>query len=167
MSVRKHFSSPCRGEVAAKRRVGGSRRTQRNRNLIGLARHMRRNMTAVEAKLWSRLRQSQMEGYAFRRQHPIGNYIADFWCGPLKLVIELDGGQHAKPENRAKDEDRTRFLNGRNIRVLRFWNSDVMDNFNGVLATIRQTVLDLKLPKQPPTLTLPPVGGRKLREVER
>ena len=158
--------SPYRGEVGAKRRVGGSRRKSQTHRLTGFARNLRRNMTGAERTLWSRLRQSQMEGLSFRRQHPIGNYIVDFWCSAVKLVVELDGGQHGLSENQIKDAERSQILTERGITVLRFWNPDVMQNIEGTLATIRQTILDLQSQNQPPTLTLPPAGGGNLREVE-
>lgn len=159
MSARQKTSSPCRGEVGAKRRVGGSRRKAPARRLTGLARNLRRNTTDAEKKLWYRLRQNQMESLSFRRQHPIGNYIVDFWCSTVKLVVELDGGQHNDDADIEIDTARTAVLETRGITVLRFWNTDVMNNIDGVLATIRQTILDLQFQELPPTLTLPPAGG--------
>ncbi len=167
MSVRQNSPSPRKGEVGAKRRVGVERCFSRTRSKTTLARTLRHNMTEAEKKLWSRLRQNQMESLSFRRQHPIGNYIVDFWCSAVKLVIELDGGQHNHPVSREKDAVRTKNLENRGITVLRFWNPGVMKNVEGVLATVRETVLDLQSQKQTPTLTLPPAGGGNLREVDR
>jgi len=167
MSVSSKTSSLCRGEVGAKRRVGGSRRKSDAKQLTALAQNLRRNMTEAEKKLWSRLKQNQLEGLSFRRQHLIGNYIVDFWCSAVKLVIELDGGQHNETVGKERDAVRTMMLESRGITVLRFWNPDVMKNVEGILATIRETVLDLQSQNQTPTLTLPPVGGGNLREVDR
>ena len=103
------------------------------------ARRLRAEATDVERKLWSRLRGAQMEGFSFRRQHPIGPFIADFYCAPLRLIIELDGCQHAN--HRGYDAARTKFLEGKGLHVIRFWNYDVMENFDGVLAAIHREVL--------------------------
>lgn len=96
------------------------------------ARFLRSNMTDAEILLWSRLRHDQL-GHRFRRQHKIENYIIDFYCAELKLAIEVDGGQH--DESKA-DKTRTKTLNDMGIRVLRFWNSDIMNNIEGVLTQI-------------------------------
>jgi very-short-patch-repair endonuclease len=98
------------------------------------ARHLRKNPTEAEQKLWSRLRRKQLDGYRFRRQRPIGPYIVDFVCLEVSLIIEVDGGQHA--EQVTKDEARTRFLEKEGFRVIRFWNNDVLANTDGVLDAI-------------------------------
>ncbi|MEQ1706372.1 MAG: endonuclease domain-containing protein, partial [Rickettsiales bacterium] len=90
-------------------------------------------------------------GYGFRRQYPIDKkYIADFVCLEKKLVIELDGGQHA--EQIEYDNTRTKFLNQKGYEVLRFWNNDIMENIEGVLTLISEHL------KKSPSLTLPPSG---------
>ena len=89
-------------------------------------------MTDAERKLWSRLRNRQLENTKFVRQFPIGPYLADFAARSLKLVIELDGGQH----NPSKDVGRTKVIAAHGYRVIRFWNNDVMDNIDSVLETI-------------------------------
>src|SRR5947207_546713 len=89
------------------------------------ARSLRQTMTNAEWKLWYVLRGAAM-GVSFRRQHPIGPYFVDFYCAPLKLAIELDGGQHHAQA--AKDEVRTRYLNAMGVEVLRFWNIEVTEN---------------------------------------
>ena len=99
------------------------------------ARDLRKTMTDAERRLWSRLRQKQLDGFRFRRQQPIGPYIVDFFCPEAALIIEVDGGQHASTE--AEDEARTRWLAARGYRVMRFWNNDVLGNIEGVLLTIR------------------------------
>ncbi|WP_282184084.1 endonuclease domain-containing protein [Azospirillum brasilense] len=95
---------------------------------------MRRDSTEVEKIVWQRLRNAQM-GAKFRRQEPIVGFIVDFVAHDHRLVIELDGGQHA--DQAPYDERRTRMLEQAGFRVLRFWNNDVNDNLEGVLETIR------------------------------
>ena len=103
--------------------------------LTDLARSLRRNQTEAEKVLWRQLRAKQMLGYKFRRQFPIAPYIVDFVCLDLKLIIELDGSQHV--EQAAADLTRTVFLNQCGFEVVRFWNNDVFEDFNGVLESIR------------------------------
>jgi very-short-patch-repair endonuclease len=94
-------------------------------------------MTDAEQRLWWALRQLGTSN-RFRRQHPIGARIVDFACPAAKLAIELDGGQHAI--NKAEDEARTQQLARHGYRVIRFWNSDVMENIEGVLLAIKQAL---------------------------
>ena len=101
-----------------------------NRN----ARALRANQTEAESRLWRRLRDRQLAGAKFRRQAPIGPYIADFVCLAAKLIVEIDGGQHA--ENAAADAARTAWLEDQEFRVLRFWNNDSLANTDGVLEEI-------------------------------
>ncbi len=113
--------------------------------------------TEVEKKLWQHLRQPPFKHHHFRRQATIGPYFADFASHQLKLVIEVDGGQHA---DNASDEKRTRYLQANGYRVLRFWNNDVLENMPGVLSTIDTAVN----PDRPPTPTPSPpqtVEGRE------
>lgn len=98
------------------------------------ARSLRSDMTLAERQLWNALRGKQLHGYRFRRQHPIGPYIADFACIEKSLVIELDGGQHQ--DQVEYDERRTAFLQLQGWQVLRFWNNDVLNNLEGVLASV-------------------------------
>ena len=91
-------------------------------------------MTDAEQKLWHYLRNRQLSGHKFRRQHDIDHYIADFACTEALLIVELDGGQHADQAD--YDERRTRHLQARGYRVLRFWNNDVLTNIESVLAVI-------------------------------
>ena len=98
------------------------------------ARKRRSAMTDAESKLWRLLRQRQLDGCKFRRQVPIGRYIADLACHEAKLIIEVDGGQHDRQsENEIR---RTEFLMGQGYRLLRFWNHDVLANLEGGFATI-------------------------------
>ncbi len=90
-------------------------------------------MTDAERRLWAALRGRRLTGYKFRRQHPLGRFIVDFACVEHRLVIEADGGQHAdSPE----DERRTRWLERRGWRVVRFWNNEILANSEGVQETI-------------------------------
>lgn len=98
------------------------------------ARNLRKNLTKTEQKLWQALRKKQLAGLRFRKQVPIGSYIADFICYEKRLIIELDGGQHS--ENRAYDEKRTIWLEDQGFRVIRFWNNDVMNDINAVASVI-------------------------------
>src|SRR5690242_16557105 len=99
------------------------------KRLTPIARRLRKEPTEAEIRLWSRLRGRQL-GVPFTRQFPIGNAVADLACRRLKLVIELDGGQHA---DNAADADRTRRIEAHGYRVIRFWNSDVLANTDGVV----------------------------------
>jgi very-short-patch-repair endonuclease len=98
------------------------------------ARQLRRKSTDAERRLWGRLRSRRLCGHKFRRQYPVGEFIADFACTERRLVIELDGGQHAL--SIVEDTSRTRFLNARGFRVLRFWNNDVMSEIDAVCEVI-------------------------------
>ena len=102
------------------------------------ARHLRREQTNVERKLWHALRRREFHGVKFRRQQPLGRYVVDFISFDAELVIELDGGQHGEDVARRKDERRTAFLNSQGFRVLRFWNYEINQNPNGVFDTIER-----------------------------
>ncbi len=93
-------------------------------------------MTDAEQLLWQCLRGKQLEGFKFRRQHPIERFVLDFYCPSVKLAIELDGGQHSTEGGRASDYERTAYLKGMGIRVIRFWNHEVLGNLEGVLTSI-------------------------------
>ena len=101
-----------------------------------LARTLRKAQTPAEQLLWSKLRSRGLSGCKFRRQHPIDNYILDFYCHDAHLAIELDGGDHSNKENMIKDKKRTSYLNKKGIRVIRFWNHDVLENLDEVLIEI-------------------------------
>ena len=98
------------------------------------ARELRHNATPAENLLWKHLRKTQVEKYKFTRQHPIGPYFVDFCCRPARLVIELDGGQHATQQE--ADADRQQYLEAQGYRVIRFWNNEVFENLEGVLFRI-------------------------------
>jgi len=97
------------------------------------ARRLRQNMTDAERALWRLLRQRQIKGLRFRRQVPIDHYIVDFACLEVRLVVEVDGGQHSDSE---ADRKRDSNLHSQGFRVLRFWNNDVLSNPDGVCRTI-------------------------------
>jgi very-short-patch-repair endonuclease len=102
--------------------------------VFGYAKQLHRDMTPAEVKLWSRLRAHRLEGVHFRNQHAIGNYVVDFCAPRKKLVIELDGSQHL--EQVEYDAERTRYLESKGYRVIRFWNNDVMKNIEHVIRAI-------------------------------
>ncbi len=104
------------------------------------ARRLRREQTEAESLLWHNLRAKRLNGLKFRRQHPIGDHIVDFCCLRHRLVIEIDGSQHA--EEVEKDPARTRRLEANGFRVIRFWNDDVLRNLQGVLASILEALGD-------------------------
>jgi len=115
----------------------------------GRARALRRDATDVERRLWQKLRGAQIDGASFRRQHPAGGFILDFYCPSLQLAIELDGGQHAQAS--ARDRRREEWLAQRGVTVLRFWNSDITGNLSGVLEAIALKAAELNggVAKQP------------------
>jgi very-short-patch-repair endonuclease len=106
------------------------------------AKELRRNQTEAEVKLWSCLRNHQINRVGFRRQHAIGNYIADFCAPRRKLIIELDGSQHL--EQKEYDTERTKFLESRGYKVLRFLNNEVLNNLDGVIREIQLTLEDIE-----------------------
>ena len=120
--------------------------------LTPLAKQLRRNSTTAETLLWRKLRNRQMNGHKFRRQQPLGPYIADFVCHELRLIIELDGGQHANTLDR--DQTRDAYLRTLGYKILRFWNNEVLENLEGVLMSIAKFA-----PPPPP----PARGGATLQ----
>ena len=102
------------------------------------AKQLHRNMTPAEVKLWARLRAHRLEGVHFRNQHAIGNYVVDFCAPRKKLIIELDGSQHV--EQVEYDAERTKYLELKGYKVIRFWNHDVMKDIDGVIRAIMQVM---------------------------
>lgn len=102
------------------------------------AKKLRQNMTDAETRLWYHLRAGRLAQIKFRRQVPIGPYVADFCSFEHKLIVEVDGGQH--DENRKLDQRRTRLLEKDGFRVVRFWNTDVFSNIEGVLFEIGRVI---------------------------
>jgi very-short-patch-repair endonuclease len=97
-------------------------------------------MTDAEHILWSKIKGKQLSGVQFYRQKPIGEYIVDFYSSSIRIVIELDGGQHFEPENIEKDRLRDDYLKSKGLRVLRFDNHEVIKNLSGVLDVIYKEI---------------------------
>ena len=100
------------------------------------ARGLRNSQTIAESKLWRELRAKRFDGWKFRRQHPCGPYFLDFYCARKKIAIEVDGGHHTSESQSRHDEVRSEYLRSRGIKVLRFWNNDVLQQTAGVLGAI-------------------------------
>jgi very-short-patch-repair endonuclease len=107
------------------------------------ARALRKSMSDAEWTLWQGLRGGQLDGYKFRRQHPMDRFILDFVCLEKRLVIEVDGAQHAEPDQAAHDAARTRWLAQRGYRVLRFWTNEIMTEGEAVLEAIWAELQDM------------------------
>ncbi len=120
----------------------------RNKLLQERAASLRKNATDAERQLWKHLRYKQLNGARFRRQVVIDTYIADFVCLQPMLAIELDGGQHQAQQD--YDQARTRCLQQRGFRVLRFWNNEVLQNPEGVLSVIQRTLSEMGVERRPP-----------------
>ena len=110
--------------------------------IVNLARELRKNQTDAENLLWSKLRSHQLEGYKFKRQVPFGEYILDFYCRKAQLAVEVDGGQHAEEGVSSEDETRTKYLNEKGIKVLRFWNHEVLQSLEDVVDEIMRNMRD-------------------------
>jgi very-short-patch-repair endonuclease len=123
------------------------------------ARQLRKDPTDAERVLWQKLRFWQVNGWKFRRQQPLGGYIVDFVCLQKRLIIELDGGQHA--DRIDYDKVRDGWLCEQGFVVLRFWNNDVLKNLDGVVATIVKNL------QSTPYLNPSPQGGRKGRRTRK
>ena len=120
-------SSPLAGEEGA--RAEGVGRRGGERNLLPLAKRMRREPTDAERKLWSLLRAKRLGGFKFKRQEQIGNYIVDFVCFEARLIVEADGSQHVESQ---RDQSRDAWLMAQRFQILRFWNEDILANPQGV-----------------------------------
>ena len=143
-------SSPLVGEEGARRAAVGRRGG--TRNLLPLAKRMRREPTEAEAKLWSMLRGQRLGGLKFKRQEQLGDYIVDFVCFGARLIVEADGSQHAENSG---DTVRDEWLKGQGFRVLRFWNNEILANPEGVA----RVILDAA---QPPLPNPSPARGEGL-----
>jgi len=108
------------------------------------SRELRLNATDAERKLWAQISARKVAGVRFNRQFPVGPFICDFVSRSARLVIEVDGGQHAVDV--AKDEARTAYLEARGYRVIRFWNNDVLERIEGVVAVIERVLADMPSP---------------------
>lgn len=128
---------------------------QANLGTIVLARNLRHAMTKSEKVLWHYLRRKYVLGYKFRRQQPIGYYIADFYCHELMLVIEVDGPIHMRKDRQEHDRNRTAVMERFGIEVIRFTNQDVKDRIDWVIESIREHIRS----KIPPPLQGEGRGG--------
>lgn len=126
-----------------------SRDSALEEKLKDYARELRAHQSDAEQRIWHLLRDRNFLGYKFRRQHPVGNYILDFYCADAKLAIELDGGQHA--DNLAYDNQRTAKLQREGIQVVRFWNNDVLVNTEAVLTKIADVLQSAQHPSPQPS----------------
>jgi len=124
---RKQFPSP------SGRGIKGEGKKYLSPEQLRFIRSLRKKITDAERLLWSLLRDRQLEGFKFRRQHPVGKYVLDFYCHEARLDVELDGGQHNEIDQRKQDEARSFFLAKEGITVMRFWNNEVLRETEGVL----------------------------------
>jgi very-short-patch-repair endonuclease len=108
------------------------------------------NMTPAERFVWDRIRYRQIGGFKFRRQHPLGPFIVDFVCLERKLVLELDGGQHAEPEKAEYDARRTAWLKEEGYRVYRLWNIEAFGEWEGAAERIGELLRDVSLSADAP-----------------
>ena len=132
MTAQRVNPSPPAGEGVLRQR----RRTGEGaRSLVGAARELRARMTDAERKLWFALKDRRFATFKFRRQVPVGPYIADFLCFEKRLIVEVDGGQRA---DSVRDAERDNWLAQNEFQVLRFWNGDVLQNLEGVLTSLSE-----------------------------
>ena len=129
------------------------------------SRNLRKNQTDAEKKLWTILRNRQINGVKFRRQFPVGRYILDFYCPDYRLAIEADGGQHY--ENKVKDQDdlRTRELNNLGIEMIRFTDREILTNSDGVVEAIQNAIAKKRTPPHP--IPLPKGERGNIKEAEK
>jgi very-short-patch-repair endonuclease len=116
-----------------------------NENLKQLSKQLRENMTIAEKHLWEKIRKKQIKGYQFYRQKPIGDYIVDFYCPKMMLVIEIDGSYHLSGETIEYDRIRDEYPSSLGLRVLRFTNTDVLKRIEEVVESIEE-----EIPLSPP-----------------
>ena len=114
-----------------------------NAQKFDYARQNRQNATSSEAVLWEALKGKKLRGLKFRRQHPIGSYIADFYCHEVKLVVEIDGKYHLEADQQEYDRNRTAVLKEVGVQLLRFQNEQMLNNLADVLVKIEQATLNL------------------------
>lgn len=116
-------------------------------DVFSFARILRKKQTSAEDLLWARLRSSKLDGYKFRRQHPIKNWIADFYCHEAKLIIEVDGRIHLDKEQKQSDDGRTYELERLGLRLIRFTNEEVESDIKNVLKEIKNHLIPSPSPK--------------------
>ncbi len=161
--------SPPPGEKGQKPRYGKHR--TRTAAALNFARHLRKKSTDAEKRLWRLLRDRRFTEFKFRRQYACGIYFLDFYCTVAKLAVELDGGGHGFPDQRAIDEKRNQFLASQGIKVLRFWNHQLRGELEPVRFEIWHALMERTgrkeeiagyLPKPAPSpQPSPPVGERE------
>ncbi len=147
MSQRAKDPSPARGEGMESSVPNASKARAPIVAILRHARALRGSMTDAERKLWHALRARRFAATKFRRQVPLGPYVADFLCYEKRLVIEVDGSQHADSK---RDEARDRWFAGNGFRVLRFWNNDVLTNLDGVSTAIHSALAERRNEPSPP-----------------
>ena len=108
------------------------------------AEYLRKNMTDAEKILWEKLKKKETLGYRFRRQHPFGHYILDFYSHKFKLCIEVDGEYHNSKEQQLKDKERDNFLEFNDIVVIRFTNEEIFNDIEGVIHEIKSHIIKLE-----------------------
>lgn len=136
-----------RGEGSESNESNEGKNTPIPNDILKNARKLRQNQTDAEQLLWSLLRNRRFANKKFRRQHPIGRYILDFYCHELKLAVELDGGQHNESLAKQYDENRAQYLEEQSIRVVRFWNHDVLQQTDSVLEALWNALTPTPLPE--------------------
>jgi very-short-patch-repair endonuclease len=127
-----------------------------------LARRLRRTPTDAEMRLWWHLRQKNLAGFRFRRQHPFGPYVVDFFCAEAKLIVEVDGGQHAE-----ESDTRRRWIEAQGYRLIRFWNNDVLGNTEVSSRRFLQRFALDPPPVNASRCRPPPQGGRDVTPTPR
>ena len=123
-------------------------RSQEHTDMINKVRYLRRNMTLPEIILWSRIRSRKIEGFKFRRQQRIFNYIVDFYCHELKLIIEVDGEIHYLKENAELDKKRDNILRLNGFHIIRLSNHEIITDLSATINTIKSFIRQLSSPSQ-------------------
>jgi very-short-patch-repair endonuclease len=114
--------------------------TYNSKNRKSLRRKLRNSTTSAEAILWSSLQRRQLEGKKFRRQESFGRYVVDFYCPECRLIVELDGAPHFEPNSEIYENERTMYLEGLGLKIIRFENQAIHDDIESVLETIREAI---------------------------
>ena len=153
MTAHPILPSPLAGEGAERQ---GREAGEGGRSLTRTARKLRSQMTDAERKLWFALKDRRFQSFKFRRQVPVGPYVADFLTFESRLVVEVDGGQHAESDRDAK---RDRWFAESNFRVMRFWNNEVLSNLEGVLTVLAAELANTPHPA-PRLRSTPPSPAR-------
>jgi len=112
--------------------------------------YLRKNMPTSELKLWKKIRNKQLLNIKFRRQYSIGNYIVDFYSAELKLAIELDGETHFTKDNIEYENKRTKYIESLGIKIIRYSNYEIINNFEGICYDLEKIINELKTPLYPP-----------------